>query len=290
MIDLTPLDVRNKRGDFKKLMRGYDPEEVDVFLELVAERLEALTRENIALRERAQTLQQQVDSQTGREQAVQEALVTAQELRADIRGQAQREAEHVLKEAQTEGRRLVAEAEAEARTKLRGSERRLDQITDSLEEIERRRLRFLKEFRQLLEREMDVVQVEEDRRPLEERAIDLELGMKRGGGAPARSRGPDPEVAEAREAEAGDEAPAGDTAASDSEASTVEVPAVDDLPPMDAPVDELAAAYDRSSEPEAEGQPRERPELGDALDAAPPAPKGQKHDNLMLYLDTDDEA
>ena len=25
MIDLTPLDVRNKRGDFKKLMRGYDP-------------------------------------------------------------------------------------------------------------------------------------------------------------------------------------------------------------------------------------------------------------------------
>ena len=39
MIDLTPLDVRNKRGDFKKLMRGYDPQEVDVFLEIVADRL-----------------------------------------------------------------------------------------------------------------------------------------------------------------------------------------------------------------------------------------------------------
>ena len=50
MIDLTPLDVRNKRGDFKKLMRGYDPQEVDVFLEIVAERLEMLTRENIALK------------------------------------------------------------------------------------------------------------------------------------------------------------------------------------------------------------------------------------------------
>ena len=37
MIDLTPLDVRNKRGDFKKLMRGYDPQEVDVFLEIAAE-------------------------------------------------------------------------------------------------------------------------------------------------------------------------------------------------------------------------------------------------------------
>ena len=44
MIDMTPLDVRNKRGDFKKIMRGYDPQEVDIFLELVAERLEALVQ------------------------------------------------------------------------------------------------------------------------------------------------------------------------------------------------------------------------------------------------------
>ena len=31
MIDLTPLDVRNKRGDFKKIMRGYDPQEAERF-------------------------------------------------------------------------------------------------------------------------------------------------------------------------------------------------------------------------------------------------------------------
>ena len=65
MIDLTPLDVRNKRGDFKKIMRGYDPAEVDVFLELAAERLEVLVRENLQLRERTQTLQNQVDAQVG---------------------------------------------------------------------------------------------------------------------------------------------------------------------------------------------------------------------------------
>ena len=58
MIDLTPLDVRNKRGDFKRLMRGYDPQEVDIFLELVAERLEGLVRENLQLKDRTATLQQ----------------------------------------------------------------------------------------------------------------------------------------------------------------------------------------------------------------------------------------
>lgn len=179
MIDLTPLDVRNKRGDFKKLMRGYDPQEVDVFLEIVAERLEALTRENMALKERTSALQAQVSSQADREQAVQAALVTAQELRADIRTQAQREAENVVKAAETEGRRLVAEAEAEARTKLRDAERTFDKLEDAIQMLEHRRSRFLKEFRQLLQRELDVVHVEEARQPMEDRAIDLELGARR---------------------------------------------------------------------------------------------------------------
>jgi DivIVA domain-containing protein len=176
MIDLTPLDVRNKRGDFKKLMRGYDPQEVDVFLELVAERLEALVRENIQFRDRTQTLQQQVTSQLGREQAVQDALVTAQELRADIKAQSQREAEYILKEAETEARRVIAEAEAQVRGKLRAVERQIDGAQDVLVELERRRERFLKDFRALLDRELDVVGVEEGRTPLEERTIDLDLG------------------------------------------------------------------------------------------------------------------
>ena len=54
MIDLTPLDVRKKRGDFKKSLRGYDPLEVDGFLELVAERMEELVKANMTLEERAQ--------------------------------------------------------------------------------------------------------------------------------------------------------------------------------------------------------------------------------------------
>ena len=180
MIDLTPLDVRNKRGDFKKIMRGYDPQEVDIFLELVAERLEALVRETIQLRERTQTLQNQVDAQTGREQAVQDALVTAQELRSEMQTQAQREADHIVKEAEVEARRLLAEVEAEVRSRLSGVERRLDQGQHALDDMERRRARFLTEFRGLLEREMDAVSVEEGRMPMQDRAIDLDLGVPRG--------------------------------------------------------------------------------------------------------------
>lgn len=211
MIDLTPLDVRKKAGDFKKAMRGYEPQEVDVFLELVAERMEALVRENLQLRERAEALQQQVASWSGREKAVQEALVTAQELRTEMKTQAQRQADLVLTEAQSEARRQLAEAEAEIRMRFRDAERKLEQAQDALEDLERRRGRFLKAFRQLLEREMDVVAVEEGRAPLEERPIELDLGGGRGGEVPVAVPG----------APEDDDAP----------------------PPPDAPVDELAGRY-----------------------------------------------
>ena len=56
MIDLTPLDVRKKRGDFGKALRGYDAEEVDAFLELVSERMEELVKENLQLSERTERL------------------------------------------------------------------------------------------------------------------------------------------------------------------------------------------------------------------------------------------
>ena len=172
MIDLTPLDVRNKRGDFKKLMRGYDPQEVDVFLEIAAERLEELVRENIVLRERSERLELQVGAQSDREQAVQEALVTAQELRADIHTQAQREADLLVRESETEARRIATEAEAKVRDLLRDAERRLELGRDALEEMERRRTRFLKAFRQLLERQLDVVDVEDERAPLEDQPLE----------------------------------------------------------------------------------------------------------------------
>lgn len=244
MIDLTPLDVRNKRGDFKKILRGYDPQEVDVFLELVAERLEDLVRETLQLRERNASLTSQVDSQSGREKAVQEALVTAQELRSDIRSQAQREADLILQEAQAEGRRQRAEAEAEVRMMLRDAERKLEHGKDALEEMERRRTRFLKAFRQLLEREMDVVEVEEGRAPLEDRAIDLDLGARRhAAGAPPA---PAPDAAPARDDVA--EAAAEIREAVDGDGTSAFAPEVDDRPSLDAPIDELAAEYEGDGE------------------------------------------
>lgn len=175
MIDLTPLDVRKKRGDFAKGVRGYNVQEVDTFLELVAERLEELVKENLTLHERVDRLAEQVTAQTGRERAVHEALVTAQQLREDIQTSAQSTADRIIRDAEVRGKELLADAE-----------RRVADRAESLHELERRRKRFLATFRQFLERELDHVAVEDGRETVaSDQIIDMDLG-------PGRAVGPDP--------------------------------------------------------------------------------------------------
>lgn len=191
MIDLTPLDVRKKRGDFKKTLRGYDPLEVDGFLELVAERMEELVKANLTLEERAQRLGEQVVALGGRERAVNEALVTAQQLRDEIRDQAQRESEQIRREAERESAQLRKEAERdaehvekqarmEAKELVAEAERQLEERKAALADIESQRVRFLDSYRHMLHRQMELVQVEESRSPLDEVAVELDLGGGRG--------------------------------------------------------------------------------------------------------------
>jgi DivIVA domain-containing protein len=151
MIDLTPLDVRKKKGDFRRGLRGYEQEVVDSFLDLVADRLEELVRENLALRERVASLQEVVGGFRGREQAMNEALVSAQQLREEIRQQAGREAELLVREARAEGERIVTEARREASVAAEATRR-----------LHAEQAKFLRAFRALVERQLAELELEEE--------------------------------------------------------------------------------------------------------------------------------
>jgi DivIVA domain-containing protein len=160
MIDLTPLDVRKKKGDFRRAVRGYDTELVDDFLDMVAERLEELVKQNVALSERAEHLQEQVASYREREKALNEALVTAQQLRSEAQAQADREAELMRREAQSQAERIVEEGQRTYR-----------EIARDIEALHTRRRQFVRAFGTLLERYLSELEVEEAR--LSESDIDV---------------------------------------------------------------------------------------------------------------------
>ncbi|MEO7084264.1 MAG: DivIVA domain-containing protein [Gemmatimonadaceae bacterium] len=141
---LTPLDVR--RYEFGKALRGFDPERVNQFREQVAEELERLSRLNQDLDGKARGFHEQLRAFRERDKAINEALVSAQQLRGEIRDQAEKEAQLIVREARAEADRMVDEARAEIR-----------RIEDQLSALDRNRRAFLAQMRTVVERQLSEI-------------------------------------------------------------------------------------------------------------------------------------
>lgn len=142
---LTPLDVR--RYEFGTSLRGYDKARVDQFREQVADELERITRVNQEIDGKAKSFHEQLRSYRERDKALNEALVSAQELRAEIREQAEREGQLVLREARNEAERLLDQAAADVR-----------RMQGELEQLERLKRTYLSTLRSFAERHLAEVE------------------------------------------------------------------------------------------------------------------------------------
>ena len=138
---LTAVDVR--RYDFGNALRGYDRARVDQFREQVAEELERLTRANQELDTKARNFHEQLKSFRDRDKALNEALVSAQQLRGDIREQAEREAQLIVREAQQDAERQLQTVRDEVR-----------RAEEELQALWRTRRSYLAQLRHHLERQL----------------------------------------------------------------------------------------------------------------------------------------
>jgi len=145
---LTPLDVR--RYDFGRALRGYDPERVEQFRTQVAEELERLTRTTQELEAKAKGFHEQLRAFRERDKALNDALVSAQQLRAEIREQADREAQLLMREA-----RAQVEKDLEG---IRGEARRLE---DEIQGLVRAKRGYLAQLRAMVERQLVEIETAE---------------------------------------------------------------------------------------------------------------------------------
>ena len=97
---LTSHDVRAQ--EFQRVLRGYDPTQVEEFKQRMAEEIDRLVRDRVQLDERVKGLSDQLKSYRDRERAMNDALVGAQQLRSETQAQVEREREVVLREAQAQ--------------------------------------------------------------------------------------------------------------------------------------------------------------------------------------------
>jgi cell division initiation protein len=109
---LTPLDIRQQQFTVR-MFRGFDPQEVDAFLEDVAEDYEAAIREGALLKEQVTALEERGRGLADREKALQDTLVTTQKLAEDMKEAARREAQLLVREAELRGEKMLEEVRAE---------------------------------------------------------------------------------------------------------------------------------------------------------------------------------
>ncbi|MFL0269600.1 DivIVA domain-containing protein [Candidatus Clostridium radicumherbarum] len=105
---ITPMDISNK--EFKKVIRGYSSEEVDEFLDNIAEDYEALYKENSSLKEKMLGLNEKIEHYAKMETTIQNTLLLAQNAAEQSKQTAQKEADIIIRSANETSQRILDKA------------------------------------------------------------------------------------------------------------------------------------------------------------------------------------
>jgi cell division initiation protein len=136
---VSPTDIRQQSFTVR-LFRGFDPQEVDAFLEDVAEDLEFAIKENTTLREQLAAMEERMRAVGEREKILQETLVTTQRLTEEMKEAAKREAGLHVREAELQGEKIVESARSEEA-----------RILNDVQMLKRTRRQLVEEIRSTLE-------------------------------------------------------------------------------------------------------------------------------------------
>ena len=102
---LSPQDVINQ--EFKIKMKGFDKEEVKHFLIQVADILENEILEKEAIRKELDKKKENLNRLKKRDDVLRETLISAQKFSHDIKSNAEKESDIIIREAELKGEEIV---------------------------------------------------------------------------------------------------------------------------------------------------------------------------------------
>jgi cell division initiation protein len=289
---IRPIDVRRK--EFRNGFRGYDANQVDDFLDAVADEFERTYTENARLREEISSLRERLQQFEELEGSIRSALVHAEQAANDLRRTATWEAEDVRKSAAREADLTVREAQARAHQMLAESSARVERIQESYEALQEAKRSFTNDFRQLLKTytevmdSMEISSAREIEASLRERLDTESIAVAREAASheSAKDTAPDPEDtqridAEPTEGVVAEAASAEDDAATQSIEPETAEPAPGEI---DSEIAELEA-----TEPEIESSTSEEPPAQTATGDLGAAPEPREEPAAVDELARTDE-
>ncbi len=135
---LTPLDIHHK--EFRHSLRGYSEEEVDKFLDEVADEFERLFKENIDLSERLEAAIDKVRTYQDMEKTLHNTMLSAQ-----------RSAEDIIEKSKSEATTLLRDAEVKAKEIIHNALQQKQKVAGELVRIKQAEEEFRSHFKAMLE-------------------------------------------------------------------------------------------------------------------------------------------
>jgi cell division initiation protein len=149
-VKISPLDIQQQQ--FKgKLFGGLNPDDVDSFLQAVAQEMESLNRENTLFREQAQKMTAETEVLAQREKDLRETLLAAQRITEEMKNNAKKEADLIIAEAEVQAEKILAD-----------SENKLVQLRNDVQELRRQKIQFESSFRSLIESHSKMLSINEE--------------------------------------------------------------------------------------------------------------------------------
>ena len=139
---ITPMDISNK--EFKKGLRGYNPEEVDEFLDEIVDNYEELYKDNALLKEKVSALSEKIEHYGKIENTIQNTLLLAQNAAEQARSSAKKEADLLVKNANDTAQKILDKAHAD-----------VVQINDEFDRIKQEFIKFRAKFRNFMNTQLE---------------------------------------------------------------------------------------------------------------------------------------
>lgn len=146
---LTPLDIQQQQ--FSVRFRGFDAQEVDTFLETVANELEDLMKTNRTLREELERKEARIGEYQNMEKTLKETLLMAQATSEEMKKLAHKTAEEIKANAQKEAALMVSRTREQSEKIIAETNARLAKVQEELDEVKRKKTILNQELRSLLE-------------------------------------------------------------------------------------------------------------------------------------------
>lgn len=144
---ITPLDIRQQQ--FNVRFRGFDAEEVDTFLEMIADEYEEVIEENKRLEEEMEKREKDMKLFVENEEKLKKELKSSRHTGEDITKTAGKEAQKIIEDAELKAREILGNSHSE----VDRIKKEIDILKEQKKQLKAKIKEIIDSYSKLLEKE-----------------------------------------------------------------------------------------------------------------------------------------